>query len=53
MNRISKLLNQDIPYLDSSKNKLIVIGFICLYSFIFIKIYDPYDINVWGKIYYL
>ena len=53
MKRITKLINQEIPYLDKTKNKLILIGFICLYSYIFIKIYDPYDINEWGKTYYL
>ncbi|MCM4167231.1 hypothetical protein KCTC52924_02811 [Arenibacter antarcticus] len=53
MKRITKLLTEDIPYLDTTRNKLFLIGFISLYSFIFIKIYDPYDINEWGKNYYL
>lgn len=53
MERITKLLIHDIPYLDAAKNKLFLIGFICLYSYVFIKIYDPYDINIWGETYYL
>lgn len=52
MKPVIKLLKQDIPYLDSSRNKLFLIGFICLYSFIFIIIYDPYNIT-WGKGHYL
>lgn len=52
MKPIIKLLKQDIPYLDSSRNKLFLIGFICLYSFVFMMIYDPYNIT-WGKGHYL
>lgn len=52
MKPVLKLLKQDIPYLDSSKGKLFLIGFICLYSLIFIIIYDPYNLP-WGKSYYL
>jgi len=50
--RIEAILRQDIPYLDSAGSKLLLIGFICLYSFIFINIYAPYNINIWGKNYY-
>ncbi len=50
--RIEAILKQDVPYLDSSGSKLLLIGFICLYSFIFINIYAPYNINTWGINYY-
>lgn len=50
--RIETILKQDVPYLDSTGNKLLLIGFICLYSFIFINIYTPYNINTWGINYY-
>ncbi|WP_085497333.1 LytTR family DNA-binding domain-containing protein [Arenibacter troitsensis] len=50
--RIEAILKQEIPYLDSTRNKLLLIGFICLYSFIFINLYAPYNINKWGKNYY-
>lgn len=52
MKPITKLLKQEIPYLDPPGNKLYLIGFICLYSFIFINIYDPYNLT-WGKGHYL
>ena len=50
--RLAAILKQEIPYLDSTRNKLLLIGFICLYSFIFINLYAPYNINKWGKNYY-
>ncbi|MBC8767836.1 LytTR family transcriptional regulator [Arenibacter sp. BSSL-BM3] len=50
--RIEAILKQEIPYLDSAKSKLLLIGFISLYSFIFINIYAPYNINKWGENYY-
>jgi hypothetical protein len=50
--RIAAILKQEIPYLDSTGSKLLLIGFICLYSFIFINIYAPYNINKWGENYY-
>ena len=50
--RIEAIIKQDIPYLDSARSKLILIGFISLYSFVFINIYDPYNINKWGENYY-
>lgn len=52
MKPLIKLLQQDVPYLDSTRNKLFLIGFICLYSFVFILIYDPYNLP-WGKGHYL
>lgn len=50
--RIKAILKQEIPYLDSVGSKLLLIGFISLYSFIFINIYAPYNINKWGENYY-
>ncbi|SHF78907.1 LytTr DNA-binding domain-containing protein [Arenibacter palladensis] len=50
--RIEAILKQEIPYLDSPGSKLLLIGFISLYSFIFINIYAPYNINKWGENYY-
>lgn len=50
--RIEAILKQDIPYMDSTRSKLLLIGFISLYSFIFINIYAPYNINKWGENYY-
>lgn len=38
--------------MDSARSKLLLIGFISLYSFIFINIYAPYNINKWGENYY-
>ncbi|MCK0147079.1 DNA-binding protein [Arenibacter sp. F26102] len=52
MKRIAAILKQDLPFLNSARNKLLLIGFISLYSFIFINIYAPYNINKWGENYY-
>lgn len=46
---IGDLLNIDIPFLDSNKNKLLLIVFVSLYSFIFINVYAPYAIGEWGE----
>ena len=49
---IIKELKKEIPSLNDFKNKLLLIGFVFLYALIFINVYEPFNINEWGKIYY-
>ncbi|MCP4976640.1 MAG: LytTR family transcriptional regulator [Maribacter sp.] len=46
---IGQFLKQDFTLLDSTINKLILIGFIGLYSAFFISVYTPFNINTWGQ----
>ncbi|MFH6604009.1 LytR/AlgR family response regulator transcription factor [Maribacter algicola] len=42
-----QFLQQDFPYLDSTRNKLILIGAIGLYSSFFLIVYSPFNIDQW------
>ncbi|MFK5973173.1 MAG: hypothetical protein QM485_07815 [Flavobacteriaceae bacterium] len=48
MKKLRDLLKQDFTALDSIINRLLLIGFIGLYSAFFIGIYKPFNINLWG-----
>lgn len=50
--KVGQLLKQDFTLLDSRVNKLILIGFIGLYSAFFLSVYTPFNINQWGSNYY-
>jgi len=49
---ISKTLNQDVPFLLVAKDRLFLIGFVALYSLIFILVYSPFNIDQWGSDHY-
>lgn len=49
MNRIISIFKQEAPYLDSSRNKLILVGAIGLYSAFFLSVYIPFNIDQWGN----
>jgi len=49
---MTNVLRQDVRFLDTSKNRLLLVGFISVYSLLFITIYDPFDLDEWGKSYY-
>lgn len=44
-----QFLQRDFPYLDSSRNKLLLIGAIGLYSAFFLSVYIPFNIDQWGN----
>jgi LytTr DNA-binding domain-containing protein len=50
--KAGQFLKQDFTLLDSKINKLILIGFIGLYSAFFLSVYTPFNINHWGNNYY-
>lgn len=50
---IGHFLKQDFALLNSTINKLVLIGFIGLYSAFFIGAYSPFNINQWGISFYL
>ncbi len=50
--KVGQFLKQDFTLLDSRINKLILIGFIGLYSAFFLSVYTPFNINQWGSNYY-
>ncbi len=50
--KVGQFLKQDFTLLDSRINKLILIGFIGLYSVFFLSVYTPFNINHWGNNYY-
>lgn len=41
------VLKQDAPYLDSTKNKLMHIGFLTAFTIIFLTVYSPFNISEW------
>lgn len=49
MKTIKEILNQSFPYLDSFKNKFLLIGAIGLYSAFFLSVYIPFNIDQWGS----
>ncbi len=53
MNTNINILKQDAPYLDSSRNKLLLIAFLVLFIFIFLIIYSPFNMNNWATDFYL
>jgi hypothetical protein len=42
------VLQQDAPYLNSTRNKLIHIGFLTVFTFIFLTVYSPFNMSEWG-----
>lgn len=53
MNTITNILKQNLPYLDSSRNKMMLIGFLIFFIFIFLSVYAPFNMNQWGESHYL
>ncbi|WP_136467725.1 LytR/AlgR family response regulator transcription factor [Flagellimonas onchidii] len=49
MKDFTAILLQRTPYLDSTRNRLILIGFVGLFSLAFLLVYVPFNINQWGK----
>ncbi len=49
MKDFTAILLQKTPYLDSIRNRLILIGFVGLFSLVFLLVYVPFNINQWGK----
>jgi hypothetical protein len=41
------LLQQDAPYLNSWRNKLIHIGFLTVFTLIFLTVYTPFNMSEW------
>lgn len=52
MNKLKKILNREVPFLSSVKNRLLLIGFVATYAILFIVLYEPFNINQWGSNYY-
>lgn len=49
MKNLKEILGQRTPYIDSTRNRLILVTFIGLFSLIFLLAYAPFNINQWGK----
>lgn len=47
-NKIIRFLNQPLPFLDSTKNKLQLIGFTAIYTIIFLYVFVPFNLDDWG-----
>lgn len=47
MNLLIDILKQDAPYLDTLKNRLLHIGFLCVFVLTFLTVYAPFDMNSW------
>jgi len=48
MNSIDNLLQQEAPYLDSSKNKVLLIAFLAAFTLFFLAVYNPFNMIEWG-----
>ncbi|MEO1010780.1 MAG: LytTR family DNA-binding domain-containing protein [Bacteroidota bacterium] len=53
MNQLKTILHQDFPYLDSTRNRLLLIGWLVLFTFTFLKVYTPFDMNQWEESHYV
>jgi len=53
MKEFNRFIRQDFALLDSVLNRIILIGFIGVYSAFFISVYTPFNINHWGQNLYL
>ncbi|MEM9142536.1 MAG: LytTR family DNA-binding domain-containing protein [Bacteroidota bacterium] len=53
MERLRTILNKSFPYLDSTGNKLLLIGTLIVFSFTFLKVYTPFDMNQWAETHYV
>lgn len=47
MNSIDNLLQQEAPYLDSSKNKVLLIAFLAAFTLFFLAVYNPLNMVEW------
>lgn len=47
MNTITKILKQEAPYLNSRKQKLIHISFLVAFTFVFLSVYNPFNMTLW------
>ncbi|AWW00039.1 LytR/AlgR family response regulator transcription factor [Arcticibacterium luteifluviistationis] len=48
MKAIINILYQKAPYLDSTRNKLFHIGFLSIFTAIFLSVYSPFNMSEWG-----
>ena len=48
MNAIIEPLKQKAPYLDTSRNKILLIGSLAVFTFIFLSVYNPFNMALWG-----
>ncbi len=48
MNSLIDTLKEEASYLDSSKNKLLLVGFLAVFTFIFLSVYNPFNMVQWG-----
>ncbi|MGB5553746.1 MAG: hypothetical protein WBM83_03740, partial [Flavobacteriaceae bacterium] len=53
MQRIKEILNQQFPYLNATKDKLVLVGFLGIFTLIFLSVYSPFNMNQWGDSLYL
>lgn len=47
------IFKQDLPFLDSTKNKFMLIGFLSLFIFIFLTVYAPFNMSQWDESHYM
>ncbi|MCL6267052.1 LytTR family DNA-binding domain-containing protein [Flagellimonas myxillae] len=48
MKRIANVLKLEFPYLDTVQNKLLLVGFLAVFCLVFLNVYVPFNIEVWG-----
>ncbi len=48
MKSFINILQREAPYLDSSRNKLLLIAFLGVFTLIFLTVYIPFNMNEWG-----
>ncbi len=48
MKPIIDILSQDAPVLDSSRNRLVHIGVLSVFTLVFLSVYSPFDMTEWG-----
>jgi len=48
MKAIINILKQKAPYLNSTRNRLLHIGFLAAFTLIFLTVYSPFNMNEWG-----
>lgn len=48
MKAIINILFQKAPYLDSARNRLFHIGFLSIFTAVFLSVYSPFNMSEWG-----
>ncbi|MFS4455625.1 LytR/AlgR family response regulator transcription factor [Maribacter sp. 2304DJ31-5] len=52
MKRTTTMFNQPVPFLNTAKNKLLLVACIAIYSLFFLSLYNPFNLDNWAKQYY-